>query len=149
MKDVVGETTLKLEDFVNTKSLDEVEVVKGVAKLKDNTPFTGAVEKVSKNGDKLSIEYVDGVIQKSTKVTNGTQVVKEYTNGVISKKNGEIVDIKKLQNEAKEQQAKLKHLLEDDKISAEEFKKQSDEIKYKSKKQELFNLRFQHSIGQL
>lgn len=127
-------TTEDIQKLV--KQFQDIDFNKGQAKLKDGTLFTGVIEDTLKTGDKVVIEYSDGVIQKSSKISNGEEVVKEYTNGVISKKNGEVVDIKKVQNEAKEQQAKLKKLFEDDKISAEEFKKQSDEIKYKSKKQE-------------
>ncbi|MBR5303740.1 MAG: hypothetical protein IKU37_02825 [Candidatus Gastranaerophilales bacterium] len=118
------------------KQFQDIDFNKGQAKLKDGTLFTGAIEKASENGDKLSMEYVNGVLQKSTKTTNGVEVIKEYTNGVISKKNGEVVDIKKVQNEVNSQQDRLKKLLADGEITSEEFKKQTDEIKFKSKKQE-------------
>lgn len=118
------------------KKFNEIDFNKGTARLKDGSVFTGAVEKVSENGDKLSLEYVDGILQKSTKTTNGVEVIKEYVDGVISKKNGKVVDIKKVQDEVKAQQAKLKELLANGEISSEEFKKQTDEIKFKSKKQE-------------
>lgn len=119
------------------KQFKDIDFSKGQAKLKNGARFTGVIEDTLKSGDKVIMEYTDGVIQKSTKISGEEKVVKEYTNGVISKKNGKIVNIKKLQNEAKEQQTKLKSLFKDDKISAEEFKKQTDEIKYKSKKQEV------------
>ena len=114
------------------KQFQDINFNNGQAKLKDGTLFTGVIEDTLKSGDKVTMEYIDGVLQKSTKVVNGTETIKEYTNGVISKKNGEVVDIKKVQDEVKSQQAKLKELLANGEISSEEFKKQTDEIKFKS-----------------
>lgn len=115
------------------KKFDEISFNKqGIAKLKDGTLFTGTVEKASNNGDKISMEYVDGVLKKSTKTTKGSEIIKEYTNGVVTKKNGQTVDIKKVQNEVKKDQDKLKQLLKNDELSADDFKKQADEIKFKS-----------------
>jgi len=115
------------------KKFDEISFNKqGIAKLKDGTLFTGTVEKASNNGDKISMEYVDGVLKKSTKTTKGSEIIKEYTNGVVTKKNGQTVDIKKVQDEVKKDQDKLKQLLKNDELSADDFKKQADEIKFKS-----------------
>ncbi|MBE7708771.1 MAG: hypothetical protein E7Z88_08725, partial [Cyanobacteria bacterium SIG27] len=56
------------------KKFDEISFNKqGIAKLKDGTLFTGTVEKASNNGDKISMEYVDGVLKKSTKTTKGSE----------------------------------------------------------------------------
>lgn len=118
------------------KQFQDIDFNKGTAKLKDGTLFTGAIEDTLKSGDKVTMEYVDGILQKSTKTTNGAEVVKEYTNGVISKKNGEVVDIKEVQNEVKTQQDKLKKLLADNKLSSQDFNTQANEIKFKSKKQQ-------------
>jgi len=115
------------------KKFDEISFNKqGIAKLKDGTLFTGTVEKASNNGDKISMEYVDGVLKKSTKTTKGSEIIKEYTNGVVTKKNGQTVDIKKVHDEVKKDQEKLNQLLKNDELSADDFKKQADEIKFKS-----------------
>ena len=114
------------------KQFQDIDFNNGQAKLKDGTLFTGAIEDTLKSGEKITMEYVDGILQKSTKTTNGVEVVKEYTNGVISKKNGEVVDIKKVQNEVKKDQEKLKQLLKNNELSSVDFKKQTDEIKFKS-----------------
>lgn len=106
----------------------------GVARLKDGTLFTGVIEKASKNGDKLSIEYIDGVLKKSVKTINGKEVVKEYVDGTVAKINGKSVDIKKIQKNVRADQAKLRRLLANGKLSSEELQKQSSEIKFKSKK---------------
>lgn len=118
------------------KEFGDINFNKGTAKLKDGTLFTGTVEKVSKNGDKLSMEYVDGILKKSTNKVNGTETIKEYTNGIVAKKNGQDINIKKVQDEVKSQQEKLKKLLADDKLTSQDFKTQADEIKFKSKNQE-------------
>ncbi|MBQ4646918.1 MAG: hypothetical protein IJB79_06185 [Candidatus Gastranaerophilales bacterium] len=119
------------------KQFQDIDFNKGTAKLKDGTLFSGAIEDTLKSGDKVVMEYTDGVLQKSTKTTKGAEIVKEYSNGIISKKNGQVIDIKKIQNEVKIQQKKLGKILADKNLTSDELKKQTDEIKFKSKKQEV------------
>lgn len=77
---------------------------KGKAILADGTKYTGNITSECKDGSKIVMEYVDGVLQKSTKTAkDGTKVFdKAYTwaeDGLIKevKKNGEtILDENKL-----------------------------------------------------
>lgn len=117
------------------KKLADIQFNGGKAK-KGEKLFTGAIEDTLKNGNKIKLEYKDGVIQKAIAETNGKTVVKEYVDGVISKKDGKTIDIKKIQDEVKLNQEKLKKLLKDDTLSSEELSKQTDKIKYKSKNQQ-------------
>jgi len=79
-------------------------LVKGKAILADGTKYTGNITSTGKDGSKLVMEYVDGVLQKSTKTAkDGTKIFdKAYTwaeDGLIKeiKKNGEtILDENKL-----------------------------------------------------
>ena len=79
-------------------------LVKGKAILADGTMYTGSITSTGKDGSKVVMEYVDGVLQKSTKTAkDGTKDFnKAYTwaeDGLIKevKKNGEtILDENKL-----------------------------------------------------
>ncbi len=124
-------------DVVNdiSKKISDVKFKNGVATLPDGSKFSGIVEDTLKSGDKIKMEYADGVLQKSIKTSDGTEIIKEYTNGVISKINDKTVDIKKIQLEASKQQTELKKLLSNKDISSKDFKNQADKLNYVSKKQ--------------
>lgn len=124
------------------KSFEDIDFVKKgnhhYAVLKNGEDFTGTVEKITSDNEKLSIEYINGVIKKSTKTTNGTEIVKEYSDGVISKKNGQDIDIKKIQNEVKESRAQLTSLKsKKEQMSTGDYLNKFDNIKYTSQKDKL------------
>ncbi len=127
----------------NVFKLADVNFDKGVAKLKDGSNFTGVIEDVLKNKDKITLQYVDGAIQYSSRegqknfekvfeVVNGEKIVTEIKDGVSKKTN-----ITKIQNIVKDQKEKLKKLLEDKDLSLEDFQKQIDDIQYKSESDRL------------
>lgn len=87
------------------------------------------------------MEYVDGILQKSTRkgkvnfekvyeTINNEKMVKKTVNGITTEFN-----ITKTQQEAKIAQEKLKAILKNDALSANELKKQTEAIKFKSKNQ--------------
>ncbi len=103
--------------------------------------FTGKIKGKLKNGDKVIMEYVDGVLKKSTRkgnvnfekvfeTINNEKIVKKTVNGVTTEFN-----ITKTQQEVKVAQEKLKNILNDKNLTSEELKKQTDTIKFKSKNQ--------------
>jgi len=103
--------------------------------------YTGKIEGKLKNGDKIVMEYVDGVLQKSTRsgevnfekvyeTINNEKIVKKTVNGITTEFN-----ITKTQQEVVTAQEKLKSILNDKNLSSEEFKKQADSIKFKSNNQ--------------
>lgn len=125
----------------NTTKLQDIKFDKGIAKKNDEL-FTGVVKDKLKNGDKVTLEYVDGVIKKSsikgsktlekTFETNdaGHKIVKTIENG-----KEKVFDITQRQDEVKLDQKKLNKLLNDKTLSSEELSKQSDEIIFKNNKQ--------------
>lgn len=76
----------------NTTKLQDIKFDKGIARKNDEL-FTGVIKDKLKNGDKVTLEYVDGVIKKSsvkgsktfekTFETNsaGHKIVKTFQNG--------------------------------------------------------------------
>jgi len=103
--------------------------------------FTGKIKGNLKNGDKIVMEYVDGVLKKSTRkgnvnfekvyeTINNEKIIKTTTNGVTTR-----INLTKRQQEVKEAQEKLKSILKDNLLSSDELKKQTDTIKYKSNNQ--------------
>jgi hypothetical protein len=119
---------------------------KGKAILADGTKYTGNITSSGKDGSKVVMEYVDGILQKSTRTAkDGAKVFEKIY--VVNNKNEKLVKI--IKNEAtevinitergnivKEQQGKLKKMLENNEaLSAEEYKRQGDSIQYKNKKQ--------------
>ncbi len=135
--------TDKLDDIAkNAFKLADVDFNDGIAKLKDGSNFTGVIDDVLKNGDKIKLEYTDGIIKKSTRegqksfkkvyeTINDEKIVTEIKDNVVDK-----INITTIQNSAKTQQEKLKNLLSNNSdLSIEDFKKQTDEIQFKSKEQ--------------
>ena len=103
--------------------------------------YTGKIQGKLNNGDKIVMEYVDGVLEKSTRkgnvnfekvyeTINNEKIVKKTVNGITTEFN-----ITKTQQEVKVAQEKLKNILKNDKLSSDELKKQTDSIKFKSNNQ--------------
>lgn len=119
--DVAEVVTDKVDDVVDVvlPKIKDIKFDKGVA-FKDGEKFTGIIEDTLKNGKKVILEYQDGVIQKSTK--DGVEKVIDHK------------AVKELSQKAKAQHDKLVKILADnDKLSLDDFTKQVDEIKFKSK----------------
>ena len=123
--------------------LENIKFDKGIASLKDGTKFTGKIKDKLKNGDKIVMEYADGVLQKSTRsgakniekvyevAQNGDKIVKQTIEGVQKAP----VNITKITNEVKAQQSKLQTILKDVNLSSQELKQKTGEINFKSAKQ--------------
>ena len=119
--DVAEVVTDKVDDVVDVvlPKIKDIKFDKGVA-FKDGEKYTGIIEDTLKSGKKVVLEYKDGVIQKST--NNGVEKVFDHK------------AIKKISQNAKDQHDKLSKILADkDNLSLEDFTKQVDEIKFKSK----------------
>lgn len=128
-------------------------LVNGRAILADGTKYTGSITSTAKDGSKVVMEYVDGVLQKSTKIAkDGTKILKkiyelnnknEKVVKIIKNETTEVINVTQRCRIVKEQQAKLKSLFKNNKrLSADELKKQADGIQYKNKsqKEKLSNL---------
>lgn len=63
---------------VNTFKEDGNKFVKGKAVMADGTNYTGKIVSEGKDGSKVVMEYLDGVLQKSTK-TKGAETIFEKT----------------------------------------------------------------------
>lgn len=121
-------------------------------KLKNMTPdrfkqiqadkFTGKIKGKLKNGDKIVMEYTDGVLKKSARkgsvnfekayeTINNEKIVKKTVNGITTEFN-----ITKTQKEVKEAQNKLKSIFDNKNLSSLEFREQTDAIKFKSHNQQ-------------
>ena len=102
--------TDKLDDIAkNAFKLADVDFNDGIAKLKDGSNFTGVIDDVLKNGDKIKLEYTDGIIKKSTRegqksfkklyeTINDEKIVTEIKDNVVDK-----INITTMQNSAKTQ----------------------------------------------
>lgn len=89
----VAGTILAVKSGKSVK-LENIKFDKGIASLQDGTKFTGKVKDSLKNGDKIVMEYADGVLQKSTRsgakniekvyevAQNGDKIVKQTIDGV-------------------------------------------------------------------
>lgn len=97
--------------------LSSIKFDKGIALSKNGDKFTGKIKDKLSNGDKIVMEYVDGVLQKSKRsgkinfekvyeTINNEQIVNKTTNGVTTKFN-----ITKTQQEVKATQEKLKNAI--------------------------------------
>ena len=126
---------------------------KGKAILTDGTKYTGNITSTGKDGSKVVMEYVDGVLQKSTKTAkDGTKIfekIYELNNKnekvvkIIKNETPEVINVTQRCKIVKEQQARLKSLFKNNEhLSADELKKQADGIQYKNKsqKEKLSNL---------
>ncbi|MBR6298438.1 MAG: hypothetical protein IKR34_04265 [Candidatus Gastranaerophilales bacterium] len=124
------------------KQLSDIKFDKGIATLKEGGEnFSGKITDTLKNGDKIVLEYTDGILQKTTRsggvnfekvyeTINNEKIVKKTEGGVTTEFN-----ITKVQEEAKNAQEKLKDILNNKTLSSDELKKQTDAIKFKSKNQ--------------
>ena len=100
--------------------------------------YTGKIKGTLKSGDKIVMEYADGVLQKSTRsgkvnfkkvyeTVNGEKFVTKTMDGISTK-----VNISKTQNEVKKAQEELKNVLGKKELSSKELQEQTQKIKYKS-----------------
>ena len=138
----VAGTILAVKSGKSVK-LDSIKFDKGIASLKDGTKFMGKIKDKLKNGDKIVMEYADGVLQKSTRsgakniekvyevAQNGAKIVKQTIDGVQKAP----VNITKITNEVKAQQSKLQTILKDVNLSSQELQQKTSEINFKSAKQ--------------
>lgn len=116
---------------------------KGKALLNNGTPFTGILTHTTKDGSQIVMKYQNGVLQSSKKIKDNKEVYsKSYiTDGnkyinITKNGNTECINITENINLVKDEQSKLKELLENNEnLTSEEFIKQADNIKYKNKKQ--------------
>ena len=119
--DVAEVVTDKVDDVVDVvlPKIKDIKFDKGVA-FKDGKKYTGVIEDTLKSGKKVLLEYQDGVIQKST--IDSVEKVFDHK------------AVKELSQKAKAQHDKLVKILADnDKLSLDDFTKQVDDIKFKSK----------------
>lgn len=124
--------------------LEGIDFNKGFAKLKDQTEgFTGKIKDVLPNGDKITLEYKDGFIQKSIRrgSKNFEKVFETVDSGYIIKTTagGKTTEtnITSLQNAVKNAQNELKKIISNqDELSLSEFKSQTSKIQYKTKAQQ-------------
>lgn len=139
----LGETITNIAD--KSKLLKEIDFNKGIASIKNtNEKFSGVISDVLNNGDKITLEYSQGILQKSTrsggknftkvfKEVNGDKIVETIENNATRTTN-----ITNIEKKVKEAQDKLNNILENkDNLSLNEFRKQTKEIKFKSKKQKV------------
>ncbi len=116
---------------------------KGKALLNNGTPFSGILTHTTKDGSQIVMKYQNGVLQSSKKIKDNKEVYsKSYiTDGnkyinITKNGNTERINITENINLVKNEQSKLKELLENNEnLTSEEFIKQADNIKYKNKKQ--------------
>lgn len=126
------------------KGLSDINFSKGVAKLDSGKNYSGVIQDTLKNGDKITLQYADGVLKKSTRngSINFEKVYETLEDGskVVTKTQGDKVvktNITDIQNAAKDAQKDLEHLLgRKDELDISDFKKQADAISFKSKKQQ-------------
>ncbi len=123
--------------------LTDLKFEKGVASLSDGKKFSGKVKDTLKNGDKIILEYSDGIIKNSQRsgsksfkkvfeTVNGEKIVKT----TIGSKTKE-VNLTKIKNEATTAQSELGELLKKHSgLSLEDFQNKTSKIKYKSKAQQ-------------
>lgn len=134
---------IKNKKFPKSVKLQDIKFDKGIANTVDGNKFTGVVKDTLKSGDKVTLEYVDGVIKHSkvsgsrnfekTFETNeaGHKIVKTIKNGA-----EKVIDITQKQADVLADQTKLDKLLKDATLSSKELSKQASEINFKSKNQQ-------------
>ena len=121
--------------------LSNINFDKGEAFLPNGDKFTGKIKDKLPNGDKIVMEYADGVLKKSTRsgkvnfekvyeTVNNEKIVKKTINGITTEFN-----ITKTQQEVHSAQEKLKSVLDNGALSSKEVKEQTDAIKFKSNNQ--------------
>lgn len=126
------------------KSLTDISFNKGIAKLNNGKNYTGIVQDTLKNGDKITLEYADGVIKKSARKGSKSieKVYETLEDGsrIVTKTQGDKVvktNITDIQNSVKKAQKDLNKLFDKkDELDISDFKKQANAIVYKSEKQQ-------------
>ena len=111
-----------------------------LSNLKDN--YTGKIKGNLNNGDKITLEYKDGKIVKSSRkgkenftktyeTRNGESIVKKIEDGKTTD-----INLTETREAVNKSQSDVKNLLDKkDSISLDDFKQQAADIKYKSKVQ--------------
>ena len=126
------------------KSLADINFNKGIAKLNNGKNYTGVIQDTLKNGDKITLEYADGILKKSAR-TGSISFEKVYEtledgSRIVTKTQGNNVvktNITDIQNSVKKAQKDLNKLFDKkDELDISDFKKQADAIVYKSRKQQ-------------
>lgn len=126
------------------KALSDINFNKGVAKLNNGKNYTGIIQDTLKNGDKITLEYADGILKKSTRSGRQSfekvyQTLEDGSKVVVKTQGDNVVktNITEIQNNVKKAQKDLKELIDKkDELNITEFKKQADTITFKSKKQQ-------------
>lgn len=126
------------------KSLADINFNKGIAKLNNGKNYTGVIQDTLKNGDKITLEYADGILKKSAR-TGSKSIEKVYEtledgSRIVTKTQGDKVvktNITDIQNSVKKAQEDLNKLFDKkDELDISDFKKQANAIAYKSEKQQ-------------
>lgn len=125
------------------KLLSDIDFNAGEARLKDGKKFTGIIEDKLKNGDKITMEYVDGILQNSTRqgkknIEKAYEVIDGRLQTTI-KLDGKtkIVNIDDMRTSASLSERRFKNLIyQKDNLSLEEFQAKANEIQFKSKNQQ-------------
>ena len=125
---------------------------KGRAILLNGTGFSGILTKETKDGGNVLLEFTNGILKKSIKMNGEEKVFEKLykTNDkgeklveIIKYDDSNIINLAEKTTKVKEEQKRLKKLLEDnEKLSSEEFKKQAGSIHYKNniQNQEIKNI---------
>lgn len=132
---------------VKTKLLKEIKFDKGIATLPDGTKYTGLVEDFLNNGDKITLEYVDGVIQKSQRSGyktlekvyeskfNADKLVYINENGITRR-----INLTETARNVQNAQDDFKKIIENDDISLWALKNHDKKYLNKDQKAQLDNL---------
>ena len=147
---VIGTAGIALALVIKGKGhkLSDIKFDRSIATIgNDGEKFTGTIVDKLKNGDKITMVYKDGVLQGAqrkgkiniqktyTTNENGEKIVKKIVNGTEQE-----INITKKVNEVKESKDSIQKLKDkissmsaDSPMSEEDFEKELDAIKYKSK----------------
>lgn len=120
------------------KSLSDIDFNKGIATLKKNGKnYSGKIKTNLPNGDKLTMEYLDGILQKSTRIgeKNVSKTFSVNNKGekiveIIKDGKTEIKNISETIEAVKRDQNKIKELLNNKTMSIAEFESKCKELKY-------------------
>jgi len=142
---VVGLVATAINHIKKGRPVDISKITfdKGNALAENGKAFTGTVQKLYDNGDKVLIDYKDGLIQKSKRIgENAFEKVYRRDVGnnltVDITKNGITQTFKSANNnlDVKFDGSRVKELLEDRAgLTSSEMQAEADKIKFKSKKQ--------------
>ena len=135
----------------STKTLSDIDFNKGIATLKKNGKnFSGKIKTKLPNGDKVTMNYADGILQSSIRIgsentskTFSTNEKGEKIVEIIKNRKSETKNISVISELVKKEQNELKELLSNNKkLSFEEFKNKTEQFKYvnKNQKNEIANI---------